>query len=88
MEPFMTNFEILFKALNQACKNGFTFDSDYILYDYVEMITCMGIEFKVIYSHAFAKAFFTNNWPYHLQQMVIDEEPIKYLERFLNDTTN
>lgn len=24
-------------------------------------------------------------WQYHLQQMVLEEEPIKYLEQFLND---
>ncbi len=25
------------------------------------------------------------DWRYHLQQMVLEEEPFKYLEKFLND---
>ena len=52
----------------------------------------------IIFTHDFAKAFwgesyyitsdeFEDNkgiaWQYHLQQMVIAEEPLKYLEKFL-----
>ena len=54
---------------------------------------------KIIFSHDFAKAFWdekahvrkyldnlatdTIAWKYHLQEMAILEDPIKYLERFL-----
>lgn len=55
--------------------------------------------FAVVFSHDFAKAFWGDEeintddsdeywvplpaWKYHLQQMVIAEEPLKYLEKFL-----
>jgi len=51
---------------------------------------------ELIFDHDFAKAFWgeeihhghgfnneTTNWQYHLQQMVLEEEPLKYLEKFL-----
>ena len=51
--------------------------------------------FQIIFSHGFAKAFWGEGlvenanlimqyqWQYHLQQMVISEEPLKYIEKFL-----
>lgn len=54
--------------------------------------------FELIFSHDFAKAFwgkeevayadriglpYQPEWQYHLQQMVLEEDPIKYLEQFL-----
>ena len=59
--------------------------------------------FEMIFSHAFAKAFWgeegtgivceggvetayekmDNGWMHHLQQMVLEEEPLTYLARFL-----
>lgn len=38
----------------------------------------------VIFSHDFAKSFWPSEWQYHLQQMVLEENPIKYLEKFLD----
>ena len=50
--------------------------------------------FQIIFSHDFAKAFwgldFTKEgtyfevkpWMYHLQKMVLETEPLKYLEKF------
>lgn len=54
---------------------------------------------SVIFSHDFAKAFWgeesvvvpknfmeaksVKSWQYHLQQMVLEENPVKYLEQFL-----
>ena len=50
---------------------------------------------KIIFSHEFAKAFWGTfyheagrkkgfaNWQYHLRIMVLEPEPLKYLERFL-----
>ncbi len=50
--------------------------------------------YQLIFSHDFAIAFWGeetaliprgNAWQFHLQQMVLEEEPLKYLERFLDD---
>ncbi len=45
----------------------------------------------VIFSHSFAKSFWGEEetpgvgvaWQYHLQYMVLEKEPLKYLEKFL-----
>jgi len=52
--------------------------------------------FSIIFSHSFAKAFWgeeekimqeerfiMSKWEVELQQMVLEKEPIKYLEKFL-----
>jgi hypothetical protein len=52
--------------------------------------------YSLIFSHEFAKAFWGEEkhkpetdvylvqpWQYHLQQMVLEEDPIKYLEKFI-----
>ena len=91
----MTNEQILEKAINKAIKNGFKNDGliiwcnslfndleDYVAYN------------QLLFNHDFAKAFWanekdprTNNviwgWQYHLQEMVLEKEPLKYIERFL-----
>lgn len=53
---------------------------------------------EIVFSHSFARAFWgtetdfeagmmseypIENWQYHLQQMVLCDDPIKYLEGFL-----
>ena len=48
---------------------------------------------RIIFSHSFAKAFWGKGkpdtrtgeelWQYNLQQMVLEEEPLKYLQKFL-----
>ena len=56
------------------------------------------IIFPIIFSHRFAKAFWGEEememgygvkymlkvWQYHLQMMVLEKEPLKYLEKFIN----
>ena len=45
----------------------------------------------VIYDHSFAKAFWKKDlimdvpgsWQYHLQQLVLEKDPLKYLEQFI-----
>ena len=42
----------------------------------------------IIFSHSFCRAFWVidpdpNFWKYYLQTMVLEENPIKYLEKFL-----
>lgn len=87
----MQNEEILKKAIAKAVKNGF--DDTYVTFN-----PNTGHLFGIIFSHDFAKAFFKGtqikcechdccisdiNWQYHLQQMVISPDPLKYLEKFL-----
>jgi hypothetical protein len=54
---------------------------------------------EILFDHQFAKAFWENDgdkfpyddrpweeqpaWQYHLQQMVLEEDPVKYLEKFI-----
>jgi len=58
-----------------------------------------GTQNDIIFSHDFAKAFWVGDsltgtcehgdyqemkvWEYHLRNMVLEKEPLKYLERFL-----
>lgn len=53
--------------------------------------------YDIIFSHSFAKAFWGEEkrltdkiadlyeywWQFHLQQMVLEEQPLKYLEKFI-----
>ena len=43
---------------------------------------------EIIFSHSFAKAFWGVPWKYNIQQMVLEKEPLKYIERFLGITEN
>lgn len=63
------------------------FDHDKTVSDLMTDILVNDHSTKVIFSHDFAKAFWCKDqnirWEIHLQKMVIEEEPIKYLKRFL-----
>ena len=99
----MTNEQILKKAIEKAVKNGFNMDkwwgSKYHRKDKAEYLLMVFQEKQLIFSHDFAKAFFgkttewvaetgkVERWQIHLQQMVIADDPIKYLERFINPET-
>ena len=86
----MTQKEIYLAALKKA------FPEDYSkrMFDIIGNDYDTGEErpFQTIFSHQFAKAFWGDDghileskpaWEYHLQQMVLEEEPLKYLEKFL-----
>jgi len=93
------NEEILKKAIEKAVKNGYEFNDTWlnegsfkITHDLENVVKfILGVKyrcFQTIFSHDFAKAFwgppFTKGeWGHHLQQMVLQEEPLKYLEKFL-----
>jgi hypothetical protein len=89
----MTDSEILKKAVEKAVKNGFKEEIECEASSYYSEDPCV---YTNIFSHDFAKAFwgegtlkidFHNNtapaWQYHLRRMVLEPEPLKYLERFL-----
>ena len=91
----MTEQQILEKALFKAnSKNHLS-----ILFGNIQIAKEVrnGTYAWIIFDHQFAKAFWgekqvRNNgllistqpaWQYHLQQLVLCEEPLKYLEKFL-----
>lgn len=84
----MNNEQILKQAIEKAVKNGFTWDKIWS-FEYPDY-------YALIFSHSFAKAFWGEEtityfedspkcWQYHLQQMVLEEEPLKYIEKFLEE---
>jgi len=89
----MTNEQILKKVLKKAGYTEASKDDDLII-RYLDS----GYWAEIIYSHSFAKAFWGEEeelcnefndkimyptWKYHLKQMVLEEEPLKYLEKFI-----
>ena len=93
----MINEQILKKAIEKAVKNGWNGNNLMILEE-GKILWVTKEYYQIIFSHDFAKAFWGTelnyrskkclsprgqNWQYHLQQMVLEKEPLKYLERFL-----
>ncbi len=86
------------KAINNGWEDGKEMILDDIEL-HSEYYTSYEVYSTWIFSHDFAKAFwgkekvykydslgwikFVEIWQQHLQQMVLEEEPLKYLERFL-----
>lgn len=73
-------------ALEVAVKNGHELgptNIEQIMYGFDIEPALEMIYIPVIYSHDFAKTFFGSKWKNHLQKMVLEEEPIRYIERFL-----
>jgi len=95
----MTNENILFLAIRKAERNGYV--NDMIVHPVTEVqadeIFNHFQELQLIFSHDFCKAFFGTYvidlthtceipiWKYHLQLMVVEENPLSYLEKFLKD---
>ena len=91
----MTNEQILKKVIEKAIKNGWdkkkadcwlaNINSTTYIMDEGTGERDYDIEYY-IFSHDFAKAFWKKdleNWAYHLKQMVLEKEPLLYLEKFL-----
>lgn len=88
----MTEFEIFKKSVYKAFNNGYLGSSinlkevNWYRIGHNEIMA-------IIFSHDFAKAFWSeermenlphfDKWAWHLQQMVLEEHPLKYLEDFL-----
>jgi len=93
----MTNEEILKKVIEKAVKNGFDYeDSAFdVLIEKKELKRELSgymdekHYYMVIFSHNFAKAFFGSckgiSWVFAIQQMVLEEQPLQYLKRFLSN---
>ena len=89
----MNKERILESAINKAVKNGYKWEIGAWMGDPYEALVRDGMYFNIIFSHDFAKAFWGDNrktnginrpdWQFHLQQMVLEKEPLKYLEQFL-----
>lgn len=91
----MTDEQILRKAIEKAVKNGLTSTE----VDVVMLEDVYGLIFSHDFAKAFWGEQTTDyvrlsdvdisfgpnsdGWEYHLQQMVLEENPIKYLEKFL-----
>ena len=85
----MTNEQILKQAISKAVKNRWNSKNEYDAdIDFADYHNTPEI---IIFSHEFAKAFWKKDkrewyevgWQYHLQEMVLEEEPLKYIEKFL-----
>ena len=81
--------QILTKAVDKAIKNGYLLPQNYMR---ISGIYIGYDEYRIIFSHDFAKAFWGEcystldhsfEWEAHLQNMVISKEPLKYIEKFL-----
>ena len=85
----MTDTNILAAAFHKAKQGGWISPSC--------CVSCGSIH-EIIFSHDFAKAFWGKNlvsddladggvwsekWQYHLQQMVLEENPLEYIARFI-----
>ena len=100
MENNMKDQEILYKAVLQAEKNGYTEHMKYLSLvhnseanlDLLAQKVFWIHKDEIIYSHRFAKAFFgeediiysCNAWVNHLKAISRTENEINYLEKHLN----
>ena len=95
----MTNEQILKKAIEKAGKNGYEYTS--ITEELLKQIFDDNKYYVVIFSHDFAKAFWGNKWGWntkgwyivdgwrgHLGAMVLEEEPLKYIEKFIKEESH
>ena len=90
---------ILEKAIEKALNNkwnNYVLDKEEAKIDSQFIAGSSDNYYDIIFSHDFAKAFwgeeslkcgkyitYHHAWKYHLQKMVLETEPIKYLEKFL-----
>jgi hypothetical protein len=76
-------------TINKEWLRGFIFD-----HDFAKAFFCDNRELRVAYegyckdeecntNEELDEAWRIKSWQYHLQQMVLEEDPIKYLEKFI-----
>ena len=91
----MTNEQILNKVIEKAKENGYEFEyniksSQYNFYyyayifshDFAKAFWGEKDRTPIIAGRRLLKEAYPE-WQYHLQQMVLEEEPLKYLEKLL-----
>ena len=76
-------------------QRGFDFIMDMKRRELADYFIKEQLYYPIIFSHSFAKAFFPTtfhtdycikqDWKKHLQIMVLEEHPVKYLEKFLKE---
>ena len=92
----MTNEQILNEAIDKATNSGWKGLKNY---GYLKVAKFNNIFEVIIFNHSFARAFFKNvtgipgtiieihidetTWRFHLKQMVLAEEPLQYIKKFL-----
>lgn len=93
----MSNVKTLLAIIKKAGPDNFNCPKEWSRLEQGFAIDVNGLQEdnyrKWIFSHDFAKAFWGEEkpkvpitlWQHHLQQMVLEEDPIKYLETFLKD---
>ena len=81
------NYLLSYKLCKILCETG--------VYKNTQLITVSSNYFQLIFNHDFAKAFWGETstvcgcdvgepaWEFYLQQMVLEEDPVNYLEKFL-----
>jgi len=97
----MTDQEIFIKILKKAKNNGFMNKNPAYLSALANEILSNGHLYSIIFSHKFAKAFWGEElwaedvggyeipkWQYNLKRLVLEKEPLKYLEKFLDEKSN
>ncbi len=78
--------DILKKAIEKAVKNGYKCEDNIDSKRHMKSLSMFWNGYRIIFSHDFAKAFWKGvypRWQYHLQMMVLEKDPIKYLEKFV-----
>jgi hypothetical protein len=95
----MTNKKILLKILEKAKRNGYQdiedyyeviisqdefYNEDRFIFNHDFAKAFWGEECGLVYNKYFWKCkFYLCAWKYHLMVMVLEKNPIKYLEKFL-----
>lgn len=89
----MTNKEILENAVRKASLGGYNANTIDDIWEAFQKYDPEMVIFYIIFGHDFAKAFWgcedvvdrytMEAWEYHLQQMILEENPLTYLEKFL-----
>lgn len=80
----MRNEEILILAFGKAKENGWVNNPSIFSHEFAKAFWGFNIYPLIIGNRVpIHKIDYLYDWEYHLQQMVLEEEPIKYLEGFL-----
>jgi hypothetical protein len=88
----MNNTEIIKKAIEKAVSNGYEVPIFFNIE--ASWADLLFVSRKIYFSHNFAKAFWGEDeyyiptgkikvWQYNLQEMVLEENPIDYLRKFI-----